>query len=67
VQGAAHFEVPLSTGLRLADLLHSLLPGYLVPKFVQEIPGKSGKTVLSTSSRELECPAAPAPVEWSAP
>lgn len=44
--GTAHFDVPLEKALELMDRLRNSLPGYLVPKFVQEIPGKSSKTPL---------------------
>jgi EF-P beta-lysylation protein EpmB len=42
-QGAAHFEVPISVGRELMRKLGATLPGYLVPKYVQEIPGGTGK------------------------
>lgn len=47
VSGAAHFHVPVAEGLQLVDLLRQRLSGYLVPKYVQEIPGKPYKTILS--------------------
>jgi len=46
VQGAAHFEADRQTGIALIQQLGTRLPGYAVPKFVQEIPGKTGKTPL---------------------
>jgi EF-P beta-lysylation protein EpmB len=46
VQGSSHFAVPTKVGLALSEYLNANLPGYAVPKFVQEIPGKSSKTVL---------------------
>ncbi len=46
VQGAAHFEVPEETGLRLMGELRNRLPGYAVPKYVREIAGASGKLVI---------------------
>ncbi|APZ92646.1 EF-P beta-lysylation protein EpmB [Fuerstiella marisgermanici] len=48
VIGAAHFEVPVAVGLGLIDELGRRLPGYAVPKFVQEIAGETGKTPLIT-------------------
>ena len=48
VTGAAHFEVPASHGLELLSQLHSILPGYAVPRYVQEIPGACGKLPVST-------------------
>lgn len=46
VQGAAHFEVDDTTARQLVNGASALLPGYLVPRLVQEIPGKPGKTPL---------------------
>lgn len=46
IQGAAHFEVDPSLGKRLLKELAARLPGYAVPKFVQEIPGEPSKTPL---------------------
>jgi EF-P beta-lysylation protein EpmB len=46
VQGATHFEVPEAEGRALLDALRARLPGYLVPRFVREIPGENGKTPL---------------------
>jgi len=46
VAGAAHFEVPESVGLALVAQLQAILPGYLVPKYVREIPGEPCKTLL---------------------
>ena len=47
VRGAAHFEVPIATGIQLIEQLRARLPGYAVPRFVQEQPGKSHKTPLA--------------------
>lgn len=46
VQGAAHFEVPITTGKALIQELTSRLSGYAVPKYVQEIAGRESKTAL---------------------
>ncbi len=46
VTGAAHFEVSEDTGLELIQQMRQRLPGYLVPKYVQEIPGQAAKTPL---------------------
>jgi len=43
VQGAAHFEVPVSKGQELIAELQKRLSGYMVPKYVQEVPGKESK------------------------
>lgn len=42
--GTAHFEVPFEQSKHLANRLRAALPGYLVPRLVQEIPGKDSKT-----------------------
>jgi len=47
VAGGAHFEVPLERGRQLIEELRKRLPGYLVPRFVQEIEGKPSKTPLA--------------------
>ena len=47
VQGAAHFEVPEEEGKQLMEQLGLLLPGYAIPKYVREIPGKPRKTPLA--------------------
>jgi EF-P beta-lysylation protein EpmB len=46
VQGAAHFEVPVCRGIELIEEMRRQLPGYAVPRFVQEIAGDDGKRVL---------------------
>jgi EF-P beta-lysylation protein EpmB len=46
VQGASHFEVPIEKGLELVEQLRERLPGYLVPRYVQEIPNQPSKTPL---------------------
>ena len=47
VAGAAHFEVPESTGRRLLTQLRARLPGYAVPRYVRETPGEPNKRVLA--------------------
>lgn len=44
VRGAAHFLVPIDEGRALVDGMRARLPGFLVPRFVQEIAGEPGKT-----------------------
>ena len=44
VQGAAHFEVPLERAKAIMSELMARLPGYLVPKLVQEVAGQPNKT-----------------------
>jgi lysine 2,3-aminomutase len=47
VAGAAHFEVPVERGRRIIEQLRARLPGYAVPRYVQELPGATSKTVLN--------------------
>ena len=44
VRGAQRFEVPLERARSLVEQLRRHLPGYLVPKLVQELPGTPYKT-----------------------
>jgi EF-P beta-lysylation protein EpmB len=46
VLGAAHFEVPIERGRALMAELRRRLPGYAVPRYVQEIAGGEHKTPL---------------------
>lgn len=43
VAGAAHFAVSLAKARAIMDRLRADLPGYLVPKLVQELPGRACK------------------------
>jgi EF-P beta-lysylation protein EpmB len=43
VAGASHFEVPMETARRIAAAMRARLPGYLMPRFVREIPGEPSK------------------------
>ncbi len=43
VEGAAHFYVPLSEARMIMQELRVILPGYLVPRLVREIPGELAK------------------------
>ncbi|MDN3505128.1 MAG: KamA family radical SAM protein [Rhabdochlamydiaceae bacterium] len=47
VQGTAHFEVTPQRGLQLIEQMRESMPGYLVPKYVQEIPQKKCKTPIA--------------------
>ena len=47
VIGAAHFEVSQDVGRQIIAEMRANLPGYGVPRYVQEIPGKPNKTVLA--------------------
>lgn len=44
VQGAGHFEVPKEKGIKLIKELRTVLPGYAIPQYVQEIAGETSKT-----------------------
>jgi len=47
VFGASHFETTKITGKNLIKSLLSLVPGYGVPRYVQEIPYKKSKTLIT--------------------
>ena len=47
VAGAAHFEVPAETGVRLMQQLRQLLPGYAIPRYVRDDPDRPSKTILA--------------------
>lgn len=46
VQGASHFEVSVDTGKSLIEELTKRLPGYALPRYVEEIPHMPSKTTL---------------------
>ena len=46
VQGAAHFQIPDQQARDIHRRMMRALPGYLVPKLVQEIPGEASKSPL---------------------
>ncbi len=46
VRGAAHFDAGDARAAHLERELRALLPGYLVPRFVREVAGASGKVPL---------------------
>ncbi|MEI6485808.1 MAG: EF-P beta-lysylation protein EpmB [Sphingomonadales bacterium] len=46
VDGAAHFDVSEARARAIEAELRGLLPGYLVPRIVREVPGQSSKTPL---------------------
>ena len=47
VVGASHFEVPVEQGKKIIAAMRASLPGYAVPRYVQELPGEPNKTVLA--------------------
>jgi L-lysine 2,3-aminomutase len=46
VAGAVHFEVPVERGRQIIAELQRRLPGYVMPRYVQEIPGCDHKVDL---------------------
>ncbi len=48
VEGAAHFDLPLAHAKKLYRDLSQRLPGYLLPKLAQEVPGEGAKRVYSS-------------------
>jgi L-lysine 2,3-aminomutase len=47
VRGAHHFEVPIAHGQALVAAMRAELPGYAVPRYVQEVAGETHKQVLA--------------------
>jgi len=50
VKGTSHFHVGIDTAIRLHGAVQSKLPGYLVPKLVQETPGQPAKELITSDS-----------------
>jgi EF-P beta-lysylation protein EpmB len=46
IQGTAHFEVEKTKALELIKTLQNKLPGYLIPRLVEEISGKRSKQAI---------------------
>jgi len=46
VSGAAHFGTTRASALELHQQIQASLPGFLVPKLVQELPNKDSKTLV---------------------
>jgi lysine 2,3-aminomutase len=44
VRGGMHFWMDLETGRKIWGALHDLLPGWMLPQYVIDIPGGHGKT-----------------------
>ena len=53
VRGAAHFEVPVETGLKMIENLRAVLPGYAIPQYVHEEAGEKSKTPILDTNREI--------------
>lgn len=49
VKGASHFDIPESEARQLATAMQAQLPGYLMPRLAQEIPGRPSKTLILPS------------------
>ncbi len=47
VRGTSHFEVPVCHGISLIEEMRRELPGYAVPRYVQEVAGEEHKIVLA--------------------
>ena len=47
VAGSTHFYVDEHEALTLVRQLQAGLPGYLVPRLVQEVPGEASKTLIT--------------------
>jgi len=47
VVGTSHFEVSTTRGKEIVNQMRAQLPGFAVPRYVQEIAGESNKTVLA--------------------
>lgn len=46
VAGSAHFDVPLEKQRALYTIMQEQLPGFLVPKWVKEVPGEKHKIMV---------------------
>lgn len=47
VTGSSHFEVSIEKAMQIYNELKTKLPGYLLPKFVKEIPNSKSKIAIS--------------------
>jgi KamA family protein len=46
VQGASHFDVPVDQALTIFNQMQAELPGFLLPKLVQERAGEKSKSLI---------------------
>ncbi|MSR01020.1 MAG: EF-P beta-lysylation protein EpmB [Gammaproteobacteria bacterium] len=53
VKGTSHFAVSASRGIEIIDALARDLPGFLVPRLAQEIPGEDAKLVVAAGLNRL--------------
>lgn len=54
VKQAHHFEVPIEKGLALMETLRKEVPGYALPKYVQEIPYETSKIEVTSDPLSLD-------------
>ncbi len=50
VQGASHFDIDPEQAGKIYRELQSMLPGFLLPKLVREIPGEVSKTIVASET-----------------
>ena len=53
VSGTAHFAVAEPRAMTLHEDMRAILPGYLLPRLVREVPGKASKTPLQPDGLQL--------------
>lgn len=54
VAGTAHFSIPRSRAIELWQQMRDCLSGYLVPRLVEEIPGKQAKQVVTILESNID-------------
>jgi L-lysine 2,3-aminomutase len=47
VHGASHFDIDQTKALSIYHELQAILPGFLIPKLVREIPGEPSKILIN--------------------
>jgi len=47
VAGGAHFEIPSAEASEIYRELQAMVPGYLLPRLVRDIPGEASKTLIA--------------------
>lgn len=47
VQNASHFDIPVKQAKQIYQRMQIKLPGYLLPKLVQEVAGESSKSIIN--------------------
>lgn len=56
VRGAAHFDIAESQALGIIEEMRKMLPGYLLPRLVREVPGEESKITLALGTDKLRHP-----------